>query len=119
MLTDCIWTVLLLFGLFQFLSDADRLAHHPLAFLFPLLCCYFHLVAATDGVLVIDDELQTLVALKTVSRVTDKRPNYFLIPPKFAFSLKLNFLDFPRLAFYLRSFCVNLPKSLRFYKLFS
>jgi len=32
-------------------------------------------------------------------RVTDKKPNYFFISPKFAFSLKLNFLVFPRLAF--------------------
>ena len=32
-------------------------------------------------------------------RVTDKKPNYFFIPPKFAFSLKLNFLDFPLIAF--------------------
>ena len=53
---DCIWTVLLI-RLFQFLSDAVRLAHQPLAFLLTLLCCHFHLVAATDGVLVIDDEL--------------------------------------------------------------
>ena len=51
-----IWTVSL-FGLFQFLSDAVRLAHQPLPFLFTLLCCHFHLVAATDGVLVVDDEL--------------------------------------------------------------
>ena len=51
-------------------------------------------------------------------RVTDKKPNYFFIPPKFAFSLKLNFLVFPRLAFYLCAFCVNLSKSFRCYKLF-
>ena len=43
------------------------------------------------------------------SGVTDKKPNYFFISPKFAFSLKLNFLVFPRLAFYLWSFCVNSP----------
>ncbi len=49
----------------------------------------------------------------------DKRPNYFFIPPIFAFSLKLNFLDFPRLAFYLRSFCVNSPKLLPKVSLFS
>ena len=30
----------------------------------------------------------------------DKRPNNFFIPPKFAFSLKLNFLIFPLIAFY-------------------
>ena len=48
----------------------------------------------------------------------DKKPNYFFIPPKFAFSLKLNFLVFPRLAFYLRSFCVNSPKSVFRYRLF-
>ena len=29
----------------------------------------------------------------------DKKPNYFFISPKFAFSLKLNFLVLPRLAF--------------------
>ena len=48
----------------------------------------------------------------------DKKPNYFFIPPKFAFSLKLNLLVFPRLAFYLRSFCVNSPKSVFRYSLF-
>ena len=32
-------------------------------------------------------------------RVTDKKPNYFFIPPKFAFSLKLNFPVFPVLPF--------------------
>ena len=42
-----------------------------------------------------------------------------IIPPKFAFSLKLNFLVFPCLAFYLRSFCVNLRKSVFRYRLFS
>ena len=59
MLIDYIWAVLLL-GLFQFLPDAVRLAHQPLAFLLPLLCCYFHLVATTDRVLVVDDELLTM-----------------------------------------------------------
>ena len=49
----------------------------------------------------------------------DKKPNYFFIPPKFAFSLKLNFLDFHRLAFYLRAFCVNSPNSVFCYRLFS
>ena len=29
----------------------------------------------------------------------DKKPNYFFIPPKFAFSLKLNIPIFPRIAF--------------------
>ena len=52
-------------------------------------------------------------------RVTDKKPNYFFIPPKFAFSLKLNIPIFPRLAFYLRAFCVNLPKSVDIFNLFS
>ena len=42
----------------------------------------------------------------------DKKPNYFFIPPKFAFSLKLNFPIIPRLALYLRAFCVNLRKLL-------
>ena len=45
--------------------------------------------------------------------------NYFFIPPKFAFSLKLNFLIFPLIAFYLRVFCVNLLKLLVRYSLFS
>ena len=36
----------------------------------------------------------------------------------FAFSLKLNFLVFPRLAFYLRGFCVNSPNSVFCYILF-
>jgi len=49
----------------------------------------------------------------------DKKPNYFFIPPKFAFSLKLNSPIFPRLAFYLRGFCVNSPKSVFRYILFS
>ena len=49
----------------------------------------------------------------------DKKPNYFFIPPKFAFSPKLNFLVFPRLAFYLRGFCVNSPKLLSKVRLFS
>ena len=62
---------------------------------------------------------RVLSSYKTVSRVTDKKPNYFFIPLKFAFSLKQNIPIIPRLAFYLRSFCVNLPKSLSFYKLFS
>ena len=49
----------------------------------------------------------------------DKQPNYFFIPPRFAFSLKLNFLVFPRLAFYLRGFCVNSPNSVFCYSLFT
>ena len=60
MLIDCIWTALLLFGLLQFLSDAVRLSHQPLAFLFALLCCYLHLVTTTNGVLIIDDVLLAL-----------------------------------------------------------
>jgi hypothetical protein len=42
----------------------------------------------------------------------DKKSNAFFIPPKFAFSLKLNNLAYPRLAFYLRAFCDNFPKLL-------
>ena len=45
----------------QFLSDAVRLSHQPLAFLFALLRCYFHLVAATNGILIVNDELLALV----------------------------------------------------------
>ena len=51
--------------------------------------------------------------------VTNKKPNSFTNPPNFALPSFLYFLVLPRLAFYLRAFCVNLPKSLRFYKLFS
>jgi len=60
-----------------------------------------------------------LNSYKTVARVTDKKPNFFFIPPKFAFRLKLNFLIFPLIAFYLRGFCVNSPKSVFRYNLFT
>ena len=53
------------------------------------------------------------------SGVTDKKPIYFFIPPKFAFSQKLNILIFPLVAFYLRGFCVNSPNSVFCYRLFS
>ena len=49
----------------------------------------------------------------------DKKPNYFFIPPKFAFSLKLKFPIIPCLTFYLRLFCVNLLKSVRSINVFS
>jgi len=42
-----------------------------------------------------------------------------LIPPKFAFSLKLRFPIIPCFAFYLQSFCVNSPNSVFCYSLFS
>ena len=56
------------------------------------------------------------------SRVTDKRPNYFFIPPKFVhpciiaapYQGALN----PHLTFYLQSFCVTLRKILVCYKPF-
>ena len=52
----------------------------------------------------------------------DKKPNYFFIPPRFVhpciiaapYQGALN----PRLAFYLRAFCVNLPKSVDIFNLF-
>jgi hypothetical protein len=59
MLIDGIWMVSF-HELFQFLSDTVRLSHQPLAFLFALLRCYLHLVTATDGVLIVDDELLVL-----------------------------------------------------------
>jgi hypothetical protein len=59
MLIDGIWMVSF-HELFQFLSDTVRLSHQPLAFLFALLRCYLHLVTATDGVLIVDDELLAL-----------------------------------------------------------
>ena len=60
MLIDGIWMVSF-HELFQFLSDTVRLSHQPLAFLFALLRCYLHLVTATDGFLIVDDELLVLL----------------------------------------------------------
>ena len=41
--------------------------HPPLPFLFTLLCCHFHLMAATDRVLVVDDELLAVADAVLVS----------------------------------------------------
>ena len=65
MMIDGIWMVSF-HELFQFLSDTVRLSHQPLAFLFALLRCYLHLVTATDGVLIVDDELLALALRRGV-----------------------------------------------------
>jgi len=43
----------------------------------------------------------TLFGGKVARKARDKKPNYFLNPPKFAFNPKFNFLVFPLIAFIL------------------
>ena len=57
--------------------------------------------------------------LKSRFWVTIWQPNSFTNPPQFAFSPNLNFPRSSPSCLYFRSNCVNLPKSLHFYKLFT
>ena len=54
-----------------------------------------------------------------LNEVTIWKPNSFTIPPQFAFSPQIELPRSSPLCLYFRSNCVNLPKSLSFYKLFS